>query len=109
MGVRSITLVEPRVPDVLNPDPGTHAPPLKDRKLVIEIWYPALPNAKTRAQYEGSLPSQAAGQRATFTFAGIAGRDAPADRHETYPLVILSHGYSGTPIAMSWPSRKLGV
>jgi predicted dienelactone hydrolase len=108
VGVRSITLVEPAAPDVLAYDKAKGAAPLKTRPLVVEIWYPAKPAPDApRVVYRGDLPSEAAGARAAFTFAGVAVRDAPAEKGAPYPLVVMSHGFSGTPIAMSWLAENL--
>jgi predicted dienelactone hydrolase len=108
VGVRSITLVERDLPDVLAYDKAKGAAPLRDRTLAVDVWYPAKPPAGAApAVYAGSLPSETPGQRAAFTVAGIAVRDAPADRRQAYPLVVMAHGYSGTPIAMSWLAENL--
>jgi dienelactone hydrolase len=108
VGVRSIVLVERSVPDVLAYDKAKGATPLKDRTLAVDIWYPAKPDpAAKRVVYSGSFPSQRPGESAAFTDAGLAVRDAPADRRQAYPLVVMSHGYSGTPVAMSWLAENL--
>lgn len=108
VGVRSITLVERSVPDVLAYDKAKGASPLKDRTLVVDVWYPATPDpAANRVVYSGSFPSETPGERAAFTEAGLAVPDAPADRHQIYPLVVMSHGYSGTPVVLSWLAENL--
>jgi predicted dienelactone hydrolase len=108
VGVRSMTLIEPAVPDVLAYDKAKGSAPLKDRPLLVDVWYPAKARSDaTRVVYRGDLPSEAAGIRAAFTVAGIAVRDAPPETGAAYPLVILSHGYSGTPVAMSWLAENL--
>jgi dienelactone hydrolase len=108
VGVRSIVLLERAVPDVLAFDKAKGAAPLKDRALWVDVWYPAeaAKDAKP-AVYQGDLPAETPGRRAAFTFAGIAVRDAPADKRGPYPLVVMSHGYSGTPVAMSWLAENL--
>jgi len=108
VGVRTIALVEPMVPDLSAFDRAKGSSPLRDRPLQIEVWYPAVAKPGGRpVVYRGALPSEARGQAAAFTLDGLAVRDAAADRHATYPLVVLSHGYSGTPVALSWLGENL--
>jgi predicted dienelactone hydrolase len=107
VGVRSITLVERAVPDVLAYDKAKGSAPLKDRTLLVDVWYPAAPGAHgASVVYSGSLPSET-GPNAAFTVDGVALRDAPADRRQTYPLVVMAHGYSGTPAMMAWLGENL--
>ena len=108
VGVRSISLVEPAVPDVLAFDPVRHAAPLRDRTLAVDVWYPAHPAPQARrVVYSGALDSESGAPKA-FEIAGVAVRDALADqRGGPYPLVVLSHGYGGTPVAMSWLAENL--
>jgi predicted dienelactone hydrolase len=108
VGVRSLTLVEPGVPDMLAYDKAKNTAPIRDRTLVIDVWYPAKPaSADAPVVYRGSMPSQEPGQAVAFAFTGVAVRDAAPDRGEPYPLVILSHGQNGTPVAMSWLAENL--
>jgi predicted dienelactone hydrolase len=108
VGVRTLALTEVDVPDLSAFDKAKGAAPLKDRKLVVELWYPARTRpGDTAVTYSGALPSEAMGQVAAFTVSGIAVRDAPADAHGPFPLIIMSHGYSGTPVAMSWLAENL--
>ncbi len=102
VGVRSITLTQPGQVDVLGA-PGA----VKDRVLPVEIWYPAVPAKDAKAvTYAGALPGQPPRGPAAFTVPGIAVRDA-AEAKGSFPLVILSHGYSNTPEAMSWLGENL--
>lgn len=102
VGVRSITLTQPAQVDVLGA-PGA----VKDRVLPVEIWYPAVPaKDATPATYSGALPGEPPRGPAAFTVPGIAVRDA-AEAKGAFPLVILSHGYSNTPEAMSWLGENL--
>jgi predicted dienelactone hydrolase len=107
VGVRTLTLVEPGVADVLHIDKTTHKAPIVDRKLTVEVWYPALaqPTAR-RVVYTGAMESEDA-TLTPFEAPGVAVRDAAADRRDAYPLVVMAHGYSGTPVAMSWLAENL--
>jgi predicted dienelactone hydrolase len=108
VGVRSIMLLERAVPDVLAFDKAKGAAPMKDRPLLVDVWYPAAAARDAKpVVYRGDLPSETPGRRAAFAFAGVAVRDAAADRQGPYPLVVMSHGYSGTPVAMSWLAENL--
>jgi predicted dienelactone hydrolase len=108
VGVHTLTLVEPGVPDVLHLDKATHKAPIVDRTLTVEVWYPATPSPTAeRVVYEGAMESEDATLTA-FQAPGVAVRDAPADRAGApYPLIIMAHGYSGTPVAMSWLAENL--
>ena len=107
VGVRSITLVQPGQADILAYDAAKGAAPLKDRSLPVDIWYPATAPAKARpVTYADALPAEPPKLSAAFTVAGVAVRDAPPLKG-AFPLVILSHGYSGTPAAMTWLAENL--
>jgi predicted dienelactone hydrolase len=106
VGVRSIRLVERDTPDVLACDRKTGAAPARDRILVVDVWYP------TRASgppilYAGALPSETPGEYARFSIRGAAIEGAAPDLSHVHPLVVLSHGYSGSPVAMSWLAENL--
>jgi len=108
VGVRTITLVEPGVPDLAAYDRAKGPAPLRDRTLQVEVWYPAVAKpGDTPVVYQDALPSEARGLEAAFTIEGLAVRDAAPDRRSAYPLVVLSHGYSGTPVALSWLGENL--
>src|SRR5206468_1643343 len=55
--------------------------------------------------YEGALTGED-GKDVAFTTPGIAVADAPP-RRGSYPLVIMAHGYGGTPAAMTWLAENL--
>jgi alpha-beta hydrolase superfamily lysophospholipase len=64
---------------------------LEDRSLTLEVWYPA--NAKetdVEATYENVTRTHKA-----FSLQGHSVRGAKANQEKTYPLVVLSHGYTG--------------
>ena len=109
VGVESLSLTQPRQPDVLAYDPAATALPLHDRVLPIDVWYPAasIANAPPVAPvaYDGALTGED-GKDVSFTAPGIAVRGAPP-RAGSFPLVILAHGYGGTPVAMSWLAENL--
>jgi predicted dienelactone hydrolase len=62
-----------------------------DRKLTVEVWYPAKADKKTAlATYENVTRLNKA-----FSLQGSSYRDAPVMTQGQYPLVVLSHGYTG--------------
>src|SRR5262249_20017404 len=72
-----------------------------------DLWYPALPGPGTQREvYSASLPSEPPAPPASFTVPGIAVRDAPP-AGKAYPLVVVSHGYSNSPAAMTWLTENL--
>ncbi len=80
-----------------------------ERDLDVEIWYPATttPNAAP-VVYSGALtPEHATDEPVRFSNPGIAVRDAMPATGGPYPLVVLSHGHSGTPQAMAWLGENL--
>ncbi len=99
VGVRTITLVDHNADDVVAP----HA----DRRLTIDIWYPAhAARGAKAARYEGALPAEQPGPPASFSVPGIAVRNAAAIAAH-YPLVVVSHGRSNATAALSWLTENL--
>ncbi len=90
VGVRTLTLVNPDQHDVLAREPVAGA--RKDRKLVVELWYPAALGTRAGGQYQTFLRDG----RQQVTLQGIAARDARADNAaQGAPLVVISHGFPG--------------
>ena len=107
VGLRTIELVHEAQADVLAFDSATGAAPLADRKLTVDIWYPAQvdPGAATET-YSGSLTGEPPAPPTHFTRPGIAVRDVPqADGR--FPLVIVSHGYDNESVLLSWLTENL--
>jgi predicted dienelactone hydrolase len=107
VGVRTIDLVEHTQTDVLAFDPATGNAPRRDRRLVVDLWYPARATLLVqRETYTATLPSEPPAPPAKFSVPGLAVRDArPAGGG--YPLVIVSHGYSNATAAMTWITENL--
>lgn len=64
--------------------------PTYDRPLTVEIWYPAAANTAAGGSYQAMMRDGT-----DVTLQGQAVRDAAALTGETFPLVIISHGYPG--------------
>ncbi len=107
VGVRTITLIDRDQPDLLAANLETGVVPRHDRTLVVDIWYPATvaPSAK-RATYTAAFWGEPPHPAVAFTVPGIAVHNAPATG-TSLPLVILSHGYSNAPAAMTWLTENL--
>jgi alpha-beta hydrolase superfamily lysophospholipase len=107
VGIRTMHLVQHGQVDVLAPDAAKGTAALIDRALTVELWYPArAPAGAARVVYEASLPSEPPAPAARFSIPGIAVRDAPPVGRD-HPLVIVSHGYSNDPDAMTWLTENL--
>jgi predicted dienelactone hydrolase len=109
VGVRTLHLIARDQIDALSYDPATKAVVRRDRELSIDLWYPAKvrPGAAPTV-YTASFPSEPPAPPVSFSVPGIAVRDAPAlPSAVRYPLVIVSHGYSNDPVAMTWLTENL--
>ena len=107
VGFETLTLVERAQVDVLHYDAATHTAPRYDRRLVVDIWYPAAADpGAPRMVYAAAFPSEPPAPPAKFTVPGIAVRGARFSGGP-YPLVVVSHGYSNAPAAMSWITENL--
>lgn len=107
VGIKTLRLIQHGQADVLAFDAAKGSAPLVDRVLAVELWYPARPAPHApRVLYAASLPSDPPAPPAKFSIPGIAVRDAPPSGTD-YPLVIVSHGYSNDPDAMTWLTENL--
>lgn len=108
VGVRTMTLTNPGQPDVLKFDNETKKAPLTDRQLTVEVWYPAQLSAGQQAHtiYTDTLMSRS-GPPKTYTFPGKALRDAPPATGGKYPVLVVSHGYPGSRLFLTWLTENL--
>jgi predicted dienelactone hydrolase len=107
VGFRTITLIHRAQPDVQNADPKTGAVQLRDRKLVVDLWYPATTKRGAKpVTYSASFWAEPPQPAVRFTVPGLAVRDAKT-RGAGLPLVIVSHGYSNAPATMTWLTENL--
>lgn len=119
VGVRTVELHDPGQPDILHFDKVSGKAPLYDRPLTVEIWYPAIipPGAVERTDYVMELPGVAtshdpsskdpSAKSQTLSLPGKALRDAPPNAGQTYPLVVVSHGYPGSRYFLSYLCENL--
>src|SRR5271165_4899160 len=107
VGVRTLHLHQSAQASVLEFDAAQGRAPLRDRTLEVDLWYPAKPSPDAvPVTYAASLPGEPPLPAAGFTVPGIAVRDAPP-AGSGFPLIIVSHGYSGDPVAMTWLNENL--
>ena len=111
VGVRTERIVHRGQFDILRATASNPAPRY-DRSLTLEVWYPA---QLTAGQKELTLYTDVLGAGANnparpntpFTFTGRAARDAAPLKDKPYPLVIVSHGYPGSRLQMSYLTENL--
>ena len=107
VGVRTMHLVQRAQVAVLAFDRATGSAPLENRDLAVDIWYPATTTAAMqRAVYSAAFPGEPPAPASEFRIDGTAVRDAPP-AGGGYPLVIVSHGWSNDPAAMTWLTENL--
>jgi predicted dienelactone hydrolase len=110
VGVRTLEIKHPGQVDILKFDKATGKAPLYDRPLTIEVWYPAVIPAgqQERTVYQMGVPGNSEGAEAkTAPILGKALRDAPPVKGQAFPLVVVSHGYPGSRIFLSYLTENL--
>ena len=110
LGVRTLEFIHKDQVDILNSKEGND--PLYDRKLTVELWYPAEVPSGTDAlvSYEEVMGTRGDSLRPLipFSFKGRALRDAkPKANKGKFPLVIVSHGYVGSRYLMTYLTENL--
>lgn len=107
VGFRRLTLTQRDQADVLAFDPAKGTAPHRDRILAVDVWYPAtLKPGAIPVLYQAALPAEPPALPVSFSVPGMAVRDAAA-AGTGFPLVIVSHGYSNDPAAMTWITENL--
>ena len=110
VGVRTLELIHKNQVDVLNSSQGSD--PLYDRHLKIEVWYPAIipPGKADLVTYNSTLGLWKDSSRPMipFSFTGRALRDAVPDISSgRFPLIIVSHGYPGSRLLLTYLTENL--
>lgn len=113
VGVRTLVAEHKDQLDILKAGAG-EPDPRYTRKLTLEVWYPAslTPGQREHTVYTdvlGSGPNDPKRPNTPFEFIGRAARDAgpAAPAGARYPLVIVSHGYPGSRLQMSYLTENL--
>ncbi|MEJ2003032.1 MAG: dienelactone hydrolase [Maritimibacter sp.] len=101
VGVRSLQLTDPDRIDVLNVTEDEI--PHYDRSLTVEVWYPAAAGTEPGTVYDTVIRDGVTETQ----LVGMASRDATPVTGETFPLVLISHGYPGNRFLMSHLGENL--
>ncbi len=103
-GVRTVELVNRDQVDVARVEAGTPHP-RTDRKLVLEVWYPAS-DEEREEHYRDVLLRDG---RTRVTLNGRAIRDGQPSNEGPFPLVVISHGYPGNRFLLSHLGENLAT
>ncbi len=102
VGVRTLDLVDPGRVDVLNSTAGALSH--HDRRLTVELWYPAAPGTVPGTTYHTLLRD---GHRRIALQGRAARNAAQAAGAGAFALVIISHGYPGNRMLMGHLGENL--
>jgi predicted dienelactone hydrolase len=107
VGFRTITLAHKAQPDFMAVDAKTDQVPLYDRPLTVDIWYPAIRRKGAKpVSYRAAFWGEPPKAPVAFAVPGLAIKNAKP-KGSAHPLVIVSHGYSNAPAAMTWLTENL--
>jgi predicted dienelactone hydrolase len=101
IGVTTRSFTNPGQIDIVNTT--ADAEPTYDRTLTTEIWYPAAEGTEPGGTYRAILRDG----RTEVALQGRAARDAEPMTGETFPLIVISHGYPGNRFLMSHLGENL--
>jgi predicted dienelactone hydrolase len=108
VGVTTVEFSHPNQVDVLG-SLRANARVRHTRRLLAEVWYPSAERGACR--YRDAMLQQGADGGVgvvDFEVPGRAQRDAAADRSlGPCPLVVVSHGYPGSRVLLSWLGENL--
>lgn len=76
---------------------------LQDRQLKVELWYPANVGTNTNKAVYQSVTRL----HKPFTISGNAYRNAKKLTNKSFPLVVISHGYTGDRVLMYYLGEHL--
>ena len=110
VGVQTVDLLHKDQIDILNYGKGPDS--LYDRPLKVEVWYPAGISDENNELiiYEEVMGNANSPDRPIipFTFLGRANREAdPELEGGPYPLVIVSHGYTGSRLMYTYLTENI--
>lgn len=106
VGVRTLEMVNPDQIDILAIDPAADKPgemPRYDRPLTVEMYYPAAEGVQGETAFKAYLRDGTT----EVTLQGKAMRDVDPASGETFPLVLISHGYPGNRYLLSHLAENL--
>jgi predicted dienelactone hydrolase len=110
VGVQTLNLIHKNQLNILQHKDGVT--PTYDRPLTVEVWYPATiqPQQNEIVVYQEVMGNKNDPKRPLlpFTFKGRSLRKAtPNTEGAPYPLVILSHGYTGSRYLFTYLAENL--
>ncbi len=110
VGVQTMTFTNSNQVDILNSKDGKDA--VYDRKLTVEVWYPAgiASTDDPITDYEEVMGTSGDPKRPLipFTFKGRASRNAEVIAEQNkYPLIVVSHGYVGSRYLMTYLTENM--
>ena len=110
VGVQTLEFVNKGQINILKSEDGVD--PLYDRPLKVEVWYPATIPSGTQESviYDEVLGIANDKKRPLipFTYTGRAVRNAPPQStDQPFPLLIVSHGYPGSRLFLSYLTENL--
>jgi predicted dienelactone hydrolase len=79
----------------------------QDREMLLELWYPAEKTLPTGALAQPATYDNVTKSHQPFSIQANALRDAKAKTGQSYPLVVLSHGYVGYRTLMFYLAEHL--
>ncbi|SDF95505.1 alpha/beta hydrolase family protein [Sulfitobacter delicatus] len=106
VGMRTLEMTNPDQIDILAIDPAVDKPdemPRYDRPLTVEMYYPAAEGAEGETTFKTFLRDGTT----EVTLEGQAMRDVDPATGETFPLVLISHGYPGNRYLLSHLTENL--
>lgn len=110
VGVQTLEWVNKGQINVLKSQEGVD--PIYDRPIKVEVWYPAtLPSGAQELETYNEVLGVANDKKRSlipFTYAGRAVRNAPPQSTDKpFPLVVVSHGYPGSRLFLSYLTENL--
>ena len=110
VGVQTMNFSNREQIDILNSKDGID--PLYDRELKVEVWYPAKikPDQNELVKYDQVMGTANDPKRPLipFSFMGRSIRDAdPVMSDGSFPMVIVSHGYVGSRLLLTYLTENL--
>jgi predicted dienelactone hydrolase len=110
VGVRTIDFIHTNQVDILHSKEGKEV--TYNRPLKVEVWYPAVipKNKKEMETYHSFLGlwKDTIRPLTPFSFSGRAFRDAVPDLSAgKFPLIIVSHGYPGSRLLLTYLTENL--
>jgi dienelactone hydrolase len=111
--MRVVSLVDENRLALLDIDPETSLPRSGDRRLEAIVWYPATVDdepvslATYNRQFIQDPKWPMPDLPRNWQTRGYAIADAPPQKGETFPLIVLAHGWAGNPAGLTYIGENL--